>query len=66
MGDINALRGIGARLQVRLLGTPLPALGDGAELLARDGLRGLRSVLISLTRTIERVLQRKRGEETAA
>ena len=65
MGDINAMRGIGARLQVRLLQTPLAALGDGAELLARDGLRGLRSVLVSLTRSIERVLQRKRDEETA-
>lgn len=65
MGDINAMRGIGARLQARLLGTPLSTLGDGAELVAREGLQGLRSVLTSLSRTIDRELQRKRDPETA-
>ena len=59
LADVGAMRGIGARLQARLLGTPLSALGDGAELLARDGLRGLRSVLVSLTRLIEHVVERR-------
>ena len=61
MGDIAALLRIAARLQARLLGAPLLALGDRPAALVTDALLGLRPVIATLERQIRRVT---RKEET--
>ena len=55
MRDIATLRGVGARLEARLLGAPLAGLGDGAEQVVRRGLEELASVLAALSRTVQHV-----------
>jgi len=52
--DIAALLRVGARLQARLLGTPLGALGAPATELVLDGLGALAPVLTGLARTSRR------------
>jgi hypothetical protein len=53
---------VSARLQSRLLGTPLGALGGPASEVVLDGLGALAPVLAALTRTLATVL----GQEPAA
>jgi ParB/RepB/Spo0J family partition protein len=60
--DIATLLRVGARLQARLLGTPLGALGAPATELVLDGLGTLAPVLTALARTVATVL----GQEQAA
>ena len=60
--DIATLLRVGARLQARLLGTPLGALGVPATELVLDGLGTLAPVLTALTRTVATVM----GQEQAA
>ena len=60
--DIATLVWVSARLQSRLLGTPLGALGGPASEVVLDGLGALAPVLAALTRTIATVL----GQEPAA
>jgi ParB/RepB/Spo0J family partition protein len=60
--DIATLLRVGARLQARLLGTPLGALGAPATEIVFDGLGTLAPVLTALTRTVATVL----GQEQAA
>ena len=60
--DIATLLRVGARLQARLLGTPLGALGVPATELVLDGLGTLAPVLTALTRTAATML----GQEQAA
>ena len=60
--DIATLLRVGARLQARLLGTPLGALGAPATELVLDGLGTLAPVLTALTRTAATML----GQEQAA
>jgi ParB/RepB/Spo0J family partition protein len=60
--DIAALLRVSARLQARLLGTPLGALGAPAADLVLDGLAALAPVLTTLARTVATVI----GEERAA
>lgn len=60
--DIATLLRVGARLQARLLGTPLGALGAPATELVLDGLGTLAPVLTALTRTVATVL----GQDQAA
>jgi len=60
--DIAALLRVCARLQARLLGTPLGALGAPATELVLDGLGALVPVLTTLARTVATVI----GEERAA
>lgn len=60
--DIATLVRVGARLQARLLGAPLGALGAPATELVLDGLGALAPVLGALTRTVAAV----RGQEQAA
>lgn len=62
MTDVATLLRVGARLQARLLGTPLGALGAPATELVLDGLGALAPVLRSLARTVATVL----GQEQAA
>lgn len=60
--DIAALLRVSARLQARLLGTPLGALGAPATELVLDGLGALVPVLTTLARTVATVI----GEARAA
>jgi len=60
--DIATLLRVGARLQARLLGTPLGALGAPATELVLDGLGTLAPMLTALTRTVTTVM----GLEQAA
>jgi ParB/RepB/Spo0J family partition protein len=60
--DIATLLRVGARLQARLLGTPLGALGAPATELVLEGLGALAPVLTALARTVATVL----GKEQAA
>jgi hypothetical protein len=60
--DIRTLCHVGARLQARLLATPLGALGAPAAELVAEGLVALTPVLRALERTIARVTH----EEVAA
>jgi ParB/RepB/Spo0J family partition protein len=60
--DIATLLRVGARLQARLLGTPLGALGAPATELVVDGLGALAPVLGALARTVATVI----GQEQAA
>jgi ParB/RepB/Spo0J family partition protein len=60
--DIATLLRVGTRLQARLLGTPLGALGAPATEVVVDGLGALAPVLTALARTIATVI----GEERAA
>jgi ParB/RepB/Spo0J family partition protein len=62
VADIATLVRVGARLQARLLGAPLGALGAPATALVLDGLGALAPVLGALTRTVAAV----RGQEQAA
>ena len=62
IGDAMLLRRVGARLEGRLLGRPLSALGPDAAEIVVDALAGLVPVLGALERTITRVL----GREAAA
>lgn len=62
MTDIATLLRVGARLQARLLGMPLGALGAPATELVLDGLGALAPVLTALARTVATVL----GQEPAA
>ncbi len=55
MRDIATLRGVGARLEARLLGAPLAGLGDGAEQVVRRGLEELALILPALSRTVQHV-----------
>ena len=54
--DIATLVRVSARLQSRLLGTPLGALGGPASEVVLDGLGALAPALVALTRTIATVL----------
>jgi len=60
--DIATLLRVGTRLQARLLGTPLGALGAPATEVVLDGLGAVAPVLTALARTIATVI----GEERAA
>jgi ParB/RepB/Spo0J family partition protein len=60
--DIATLLRVAARLQARLLGTPLGALGTPATEIVLDGLGALAPVLTALARTVATVL----GQEQAA
>ena len=60
--DIATLLRVAARLQARLLGTPLGALGAPATELVLDGLGTLAPTLTALARTVAMVL----GQEQAA
>jgi ParB/RepB/Spo0J family partition protein len=60
--DIATLLRVGARLQARLLGTPLGALSAPATELVLDGLGTLGPVLTALARTVATVI----GQEQAA
>ncbi|HEX8113711.1 MAG TPA: hypothetical protein VF516_38530, partial [Kofleriaceae bacterium] len=60
--DIATLVRVGARLQARLLGTPLGALGAPAAEVVLDRLGALAPTLTALTRTVATVL----GTEQAA
>jgi ParB-like chromosome segregation protein Spo0J len=62
MTDVATLLRVAARLQARLLGTPLGALGAPATELVLDGLGALAPVLTALARTVATVL----GQEQAA
>jgi hypothetical protein len=62
MTDVATLLRVSARLQARLLGTPLGALGAPATELVLDGLGTLAPVLTTLARTVAAVL----GQEQAA
>jgi ParB/RepB/Spo0J family partition protein len=55
--DITTLRATGARLEARLLGTPLPTLGEGPSSIVRRGLEGLVPVLDALAKTVAGVMQ---------
>lgn len=59
MTDIATLLRVSARLQARLLGTPLGALGAPAAELVFEGLSGLAPVLTALARTIATVLDQE-------
>jgi ParB/RepB/Spo0J family partition protein len=59
VADIAAVQRVSARLQARLLGTPLPALGSPAAELVRDGLVHLGPVLAALGRTVAVVLDKE-------
>lgn len=50
--DITTLRATGARLEARLLGTPLSTLGQGPSSIIRRGLEGLAPVLDALAKTV--------------
>jgi ParB/RepB/Spo0J family partition protein len=62
MADVATLLRAGARLEARLLGTPLGALGAPAAEVVLDGLVTLGPVLAALSRTLSAVT----GEERAA
>jgi len=62
MTDIATLMRVGTRLQARLLGTPLGALGASATEVVVDGLGAVAPVVTALARTIATVI----GEERAA
>ena len=62
VADIATLLRVGARLQARLLGTPLGALGAPATEIVLDGLGALAPVLTVLARTVATV----RGEDQAS
>ena len=55
MRDIATLRGVGARLEARLLGAPLAGFGDGAEQVVRGGLEELALILAALSQTVQHV-----------
>jgi hypothetical protein len=55
VADIATLLRVGARLQARLLGTPLGALGASATEIVLDGLGALAPVLTVLARTVATV-----------
>jgi len=54
--DITTLRATGARLEARLLGTPLSTLGQGPSSIIRRGLEGLAPVLDALAKTLAEVM----------
>lgn len=54
--DITTLRASGARLEARLLGTPLETLGPGPASIIRRGLEGLAPVLGTLAKTVADVM----------
>ena len=60
--DIATLLRVGTRLQARLLGTPLGALGASATEIVLDGLGAVAPLLTTLAQTIAMVI----GEERAA
>jgi ParB-like chromosome segregation protein Spo0J len=62
MADVATLRRVASRLEARLLGTPLGALGNPAAEVILDGLVALGPVLAALGRTVTAVT----GEERAA
>ena len=62
IGDVLLVRRVGARLEARLLGRPLSALGPDAAEIVADALAGLLPVLGALERSISRAL----GREAAA
>lgn len=55
--DITTLRATGARLEARLLSTPLPTLGQGPSSIICRGLEGLAPVLDTLAKTVADVMQ---------
>jgi ParB/RepB/Spo0J family partition protein len=57
--DICTLRSVAARLEARLLATPLLALGPQAGELLAEGLVALAPLLLALDRTITRVTRRE-------
>ena len=59
MTEVATLLRVSARLQARLLGTPLGALGAPAAELVLDGLSGPAPVLTALARTIATVLDQE-------
>jgi ParB-like chromosome segregation protein Spo0J len=59
--DVATLLRVGARLEARLLGTPLGALGASAGGVVFDGLVALTPVLAALARTIGSVTGRERA-----
>jgi len=63
VADITTLMRVSPRLQARLLGQPLSALGNGAGLIAADALEALLPVLSALTRTVTGAL---RGRSSSA
>lgn len=64
--DITTLRAIAARLQARLLGTPLQSLGDGPASIICAGLAGLARVLGALRTTVDTVLSDNAASATAS
>jgi ParB/RepB/Spo0J family partition protein len=60
-GDVATLLRVAARLQARLLATPLDALGGGAADIIFDGLVTLGPVLAALARTVAGVSGRERA-----
>jgi hypothetical protein len=52
LADIAAVCRVGARLQARLLGTPLSALGDGPGEMVRRALLSVEPVLDALACTV--------------
>ena len=59
--DIVTVRRVSARLQARLLGTPLLALGMPAAEVIQEGLVHLEPVLAALGRTVAGVLHKEVG-----
>jgi hypothetical protein len=59
--EIATLLRVAARLQARLLGTPLGALGAPATELVLDGLGPLAPVLTALARTVATVLAQEQA-----
>ncbi len=57
--DIATVQRVSARLQARLLGTPLPALGPEAAELVRQGLVHLEPVIAALGRTVAGIVDKE-------
>jgi ParB/RepB/Spo0J family partition protein len=64
--DIALLRNVGARLEARLLSTPLAVHGEGTRDVIQRGLSGLLPALGALAATVERALGRGSNREGAA
>lgn len=57
--EIGTLRGVAARLEARLLATPLVALGPQAAEIVAEGLMPLMPILTALGRTITRATRQE-------